>query len=489
VITSSQLDALQRTLPLVEAAAESIARDFYARLFAERPDLLRDQFNRGDQAQGRQQRELALIVTTVARDAVGTRVGSGRQVASGDDRAREVGDAAVAGLAPWATRAPSSWETRAAARATISRLAQRHAAIHVTRDELDLVERHLVDAFSAALGDAWDAPTADGWRALWRRTRDDLVAAVEQMYAACGATPDEEWREAVVTERRTEAEDVVALTLVSADSEALPAYRPGQFASVQVTLPDGARQIRQYSLRGGSDEQWRVSARVLTGVPVLGLPPGEVSNHLLAHVGVGDVVSVSPPIGTLTIDELDDAPLVFVSAGIGCTPVLGMLDHLARTDPSRPVTVLHFERTPERHAHRAELEALVAAMPHATLRVSYTQGALSALDALGSVGTAGSAGRAGSASPSADAETAADRSLDGQGPYLDPIDLGSVDLSRLHRVFLCGPVPFMAIARAALIEHGVPAERVHHFVFGPDDGSVTGTDTGQRGRRPPPTDD
>ena len=89
---------------------------------------------------------------------------------------------------------------------------------------------------------------------------------------------------------------------------------------------------------------------------------------------------------------------------------------------------------------------------------------------------------------SSDPETAADRSLDGQGAYLDPIDLGSVDLSRQHRVFLCGPVPFMAIARAALIEHGVPAERVHHFVFGPDDGSVTGTDTGQRGRRPPPAD-
>jgi len=479
VITSSQLDALQRTLPLVEAAAESIAHDFYARLFAERPDLLRDQFNRGDQAQGRQQRELALTITTLARDAVGTRVGSGRRDGSATwggssgARTREVGDAALAGLAPWATRSPSSWEARAAARATISRLAQRHAAIHVTRDELDLVERHLVDAFSAALGEVWDADALDGWRALWRRTRDDLVAAVEQMYAACGATPDEEWREAVVTERRTEAEDVVALTLVSADSEALPTYRPGQFASVQVTLPDGARQIRQYSLRGGSDEQWRVSARVLTGVPVLGLPPGEVSNHLLAHVGVGDVVSVSPPIGTLTIDELDDAPLVFVSAGIGCTPVLGMLDHLARTDPSRPVTVLHFERTPERHAHRAELEALVAAMPHATLRVSYTQGALTALGAVGS---------------SSDPETAADRSLDGQGAYLDPIDLGSVDLSRQHRVFLCGPVPFMAIARAALIEHGVPAERVHHFVFGPDDGSVTGTDTGQRGRRPPPAD-
>jgi nitric oxide dioxygenase len=134
-----------------------------------------------------------------------------------------------------------------------------------------------------------------------------------------------------------------------------------------------------------------------------------------------------------------------------------MLDHLVRTDPRRQVTVLHFERTPERHAHRAELEALVAAMPAGRLRVSYTQGSLSAVTAL------------------------AEASLDGPGVYLDPIDLDTVDLTPQHRVFLCGPVPFMAIARNALIAHGVPASRVHHFVFGPDDGSVTGVDTGQRG--------
>ncbi|KQR44691.1 hypothetical protein ASF82_14980 [Frigoribacterium sp. Leaf164] len=450
VITSSHLTALRSTLPLVEARAAAIADDFYARLFADRPDLLRDQFNRGDQAQGRQQRELALTIVTVARDVVGTQVGSGPAGSA-------TGPAVP--VAPWSSPAPSPWAVRVAARETLSRLAQRHAAIGVTRDEHDVFERHLRDAFAAALGDDWSGVVVDAWLALWRQTRDELVAAVERTYRAADLEPGEDWREALVTERRVEAEDVVALTLVSADSEALPTYRAGQFASIQVTLPDGARQIRQYSLRGGSDEQWRVSARVLGGVPELGLPPGEVSNHLLRHVAVGDVVSVSPPIGSLTIDELDDSPLVFVSAGIGCTPVLGMLDHLVRTDPRRQVTVLHFERTPERHAHRAELEALVAAMPAGRLRVSYTQGSLSAVTAL------------------------AEASLDGPGVYLDPIDLDTVDLTPQHRVFLCGPVPFMAIARNALIAHGVPASRVHHFVFGPDDGSVTGVDTGQRGAR------
>ncbi|WP_277958862.1 globin domain-containing protein [Frigoribacterium faeni] len=454
--STTQLRALRASLPVVAERAHDIADDFYRRLFATRPDLLRDQFNRGDLAQGRQQRELARTIVALAQAVLDAAPGSTR--AAGGDRHRASsgggpsgvdGDADAVGQAGAPTLAPATPGE------IVSRLAQRHAALGVTRDEYDLFERHLGDAFAAALGPRLTAEVADAWSAVYRQARDEMVTTVGAIYRQADLEPGEEWREALVTEHRVEAEDVVALTLVSADSETLPRYRAGQFASVQVRLPDGARQIRQYSLRGGHDEQWRISARLLVGEPPA--PDGEVSSHLMRELRVGDVVSVSPPIGSLTIDDLDDAPLLFVSAGIGCTPVLGMLDHLARTEPDRVVTVLHFERTPERHAHRVELEALVASMPNATLRVSYTQGSLSALSAL------------------------AEASIDGPGVYLDPIDLARVDLTASHRVFLCGPVPFMAIARAALIGHGVDADRVHYFVFGPDDGSVTGADTGQRG--------
>lgn len=445
MVTASQTVALTRTLPDIAAHADAIAADFYDRLFAARPDLLRDRFNRGEHAQGRQARELARTVVALAEAVIDAAPGSGTSTSA----------RAAATLHPSPHQAGAPTLAGSTAAEITSRLAQRHAALGIRRADYDVFARYLQEAARASLADAFDADADDAWTALYRQVTDEVAAAVADLYARADLEPDEEWREAIVTEHRIEAEDVVALTLVSADSEALPGYRAGQFASVQVELADGARQIRQYSLRGGHDEQWRISARVLDGGGFV--PDGEVSNHLLREVRVGSVVHVSPPIGSLTIDQLDDAPLLFVSAGIGCTPVLGMLDHLARTDPSRQVTALHFERTPERHAHRAELESFVASMPNATLRVSYTQGSLSALSAL------------------------AEASIDGPGVYLDPIDLGTVALTPQHRVFLCGPVPFMAIARAALIEHGVEADRVHYFVFGPDDGSVTGIDTGQRG--------
>jgi len=462
--STDQLRTLEASLPLVAAHAQAIADDFYGRLFTSHPELLRDQFNRGDIAQGRQQREFARTLVALAQAVLDAAPRASRASVGEAGRASSVvsvtpGEDAGAGASVGTDADARQVGAPTLAPATpgeiVSRLAQRHAALGVTRDEYDLFERHLRDAFAARLGDAFTPAVADAWAAVHRQARDEMITTVEAIYRQADLEPGDDWREALVTERRVEAEDVVALTLVSADSEALPTYRAGQFASVQVRLADGARQIRQYSLRGGPDEQWRISARLLVGVPPA--PDGEVSAHLMGELRVGDVVAVSPPIGSLTIDDLDDAPLLFVSAGIGCTPVLGMLDHLARSEPDRDVTALHFERTPERHAHRVELEALVAAMPNATLRVSYTQGSLSALSAL------------------------AESSIDGPGVYLDPIDLGRVDLTPTHRVFLCGPVPFMAIARAALIAHGVDADRVHYFVFGPDDGSVTGADTGQRG--------
>nr|BFF16065.1 hypothetical protein GCM10025699_73680 [Microbacterium flavescens] len=77
MVTASQTVALARTLPDVAAHADDIAADFYDRLFAARPDLLRDRFNRGEHAQGRQARELARTVVALAEAVIDAAPGSG----------------------------------------------------------------------------------------------------------------------------------------------------------------------------------------------------------------------------------------------------------------------------------------------------------------------------------------------------------------------------------------------------------------------------
>ena len=152
--------------------------------------------------------------------------------------------------------------------------------------------------------------------------------------------------------------------------ETLPMAYPGQYISVAVRLPDGARQIRQYSLtRAPERAQWGITVKAIPEtVDEDGnrIPAGEVSNFLHQNVFEGDTLTVSPPFGDLVLDT-SDAPLLLISAGIGCTPIIGMLHYLARTSATRHVTVLHADRSPARHAHRRELKELVERLPGASL--------------------------------------------------------------------------------------------------------------------------
>lgn len=48
------------------------------------------------------------------------------------------------------------------------------------------------------------------------------------------------------------------------------------------------------------------------------------------------------------------------------------------------------------------------------------------------------------------------------------VSLDGVELPADADVYLWGPVPFMAAVKAALVERGVPEERIRYEIFGPD---------------------
>ncbi|MGW1888426.1 hypothetical protein [Streptomyces sp. NPDC001970] len=78
-----------------------------------------------------------------------------------------------------------------------------------------------------------------------------------------------------------------------------------------------------------------------------------MSNHLHDDVRPGDVLRISNPAGDVFLDERSDRPLLLASAGIGCTPMTGMLAHLAATGARRPVLSVHADRDEYTHAFRA----------------------------------------------------------------------------------------------------------------------------------------
>ncbi|MCZ9343745.1 globin domain-containing protein, partial [Streptomyces sp. TRM76130] len=66
MLSEQSVPVIRATLPAVGAAIDDITRLFYRDLFAAHPELLDNLFNRGNQANGEQQRALAGSIAAFA---------------------------------------------------------------------------------------------------------------------------------------------------------------------------------------------------------------------------------------------------------------------------------------------------------------------------------------------------------------------------------------------------------------------------------------
>jgi nitric oxide dioxygenase len=391
LLSEQSAPVVRATLPVVGAAIGDITRLFYRKLFDDRPELLRDLFNRGNQANGEQQQALAGSIAAFA----------GMLLDRPDDR-------------------PD---------AMLARIANKHASLGVTSEQYKLVHRHLFAAIGEVLGDAVTPEVAAAWDEVYWLMANALIALESRLYQEAGAAEGQVWQSMEIVERREETPDAVSFLLRPGDGTPVPLFRPGQYVGVQAELPDGARQIRQYSLSSAPGRpHWRITVkRVRDGHG----PQGEVSSWLHETARAGDLLAVSLPFGDLVPGE-GDGPLLLASAGIGSTPMLAVLDHLAATGSTRPVTVVHADRSAVGHAHREELRRLVDTHPAASLHLWYEE------------------------------QRAGDGAAAGQA------DIGALDLPEGLTAYLCGPLPFMRAVRGDLLRRGVPAADIHYEVFGPD---------------------
>ncbi|MER6784544.1 globin domain-containing protein [Streptomyces sp. NPDC000658] len=398
MLSAPSVPIVRATLPAVGASLGAITELFYRRLFEEHPDLLRNLFNRTNQASGAQRQALAGAVAAFATVLV--------------ERPGERPDA------------------------VLGRIAHKHASLGVTADQYTVVGRHLTGAVAEVLGDAVTPEVAAAWDEVYWLMANALIALEARLYARAQVDDGQVWREMEIAERTEESVDAASFVLRRPDGLPTEPFAPGQYVSVQVELPDGARQIRQYSLSAAPGHKtWRITVKRERSADG-GLPEGEVSSWLHAHARPGHVLRVSLPFGDLVLPR-DDSPLLLASAGIGVTPLLSMLDHLGDVCPHRPVTVVHADRSPAHHAHRDEQAELADRLPHSTVHLWYESGA----EAAGGPRRHVHAGRA---------------------------DLGGLPLLPDTTAYLCGPLPFMRAVRGDLLARGLSPAAVHYEVFGPD---------------------
>ena len=397
---SPQIRALVKaTAPVLKTHGEALTRHFYARMFQHNPEL-KHIFNQGHQAGGEQQQALAGAVAAYAE---------------------HIDDPSV--LAP-----------------VVTRIVHKHVSLGIRPEHYAIVGKHLLASIREVLGEAATDELVDAWAAAYGQLADMLIAAEARLYADSATKPGgwTGWRAFRVVGKQPESAEITSFYLAPADGGTVPAYRPGQYVSVRVYVPElGLMQPRQYSLSDApGQDRLRISVKREAG-GAHG-PAGRVSNALHDRLEEGGVLDVAPPQGDFHLREDGDAPVVLLSGGVGLTPMVSILNHLVATGDPRQIRFVHGCRNAAAHAMKDHVNDIATRRGNVRKAVFYEE-----------VGGADRAGR-------------------------DYDHHGRVDLNAIRDeaivpdpdYYLCGPAGFMRAQRETLLALGVAADRIHAEAFG-----------------------
>jgi ferredoxin-NADP reductase/MOSC domain-containing protein YiiM/ferredoxin len=240
------------------------------------------------------------------------------------------------------------------------------------------------------------------------------------------------FRQLRVSRINRESASVVSLTLTPADSRPLVAALPGQFIILRLQpKPNIPVLLRNYSLSDlPSADRYRVSIKLEEN--------GVASTYLHNQVRLGDLLEVAAPRGDFTLQP-GAKPVVLVSAGVGATPVLAMLDSLAVENAPREVWWLFGARNGEEHPFAEESRNLIKALPRGKSFIAYSRPGLR--DRRGV-------------------------DFDASGRITVEV-LEKLGVPRDADFYVCGPAPFLRDLSNGLMAWGVSDDRVHKEIFGP----------------------
>jgi uncharacterized protein len=246
-----------------------------------------------------------------------------------------------------------------------------------------------------------------------------------------------DWRDFVVVRKVQESEEITSFYLQPVDRAKIPNFQPGQFLTIKLDIPGQTKPvIRTYSLSDYAEpcDYYRLSIKREPAPLKLAVMPGIASNFMHDSIQVGAVIPAKPPSGRFFLDVHQSMPAVFISNGVGITPMVSMVKAVTQLNPDRPVWFVHGAREGRFHAFRDEVRALAQQNPNLRIHFTYSR----------------------------------PRSIDLHHHHSS----GYVDADLIQSLappnaeyFLCGSPPFLEAIRAGLNRAGVPANRVFFEVF------------------------
>ena len=141
------------------------------------------------------------------------------------------------------------------------------------------------------------------------------------------------FRKLVVDTIVKESTTIKSFYLKPSNGRVLKPYLPGQFVPVRIPL-DTESIIRNYTISDWpGNDHYRITVKRENR--------GKASRYLHDNVKEGHELEVGKPMGNFTLSMETEIPVILLSGGVGITPMLSMLEFIAKNQPKRTVYFIH----------------------------------------------------------------------------------------------------------------------------------------------------
>lgn len=392
MLDNQTIAIVKSTIPAIAATGPKLTAHFYDRMFNQHPEL-KDIFNMTHQANGAQREALFNAICAYAIHI----------------------------------------ETPEALISAVEKIAQKHVSLNIKPEHYPIVGENLLAAIDELLNPGQEV--LDAWGKAYGVLADIFIGREASIYQE-NADKSGGWeglREFKLKQKQPQSDVITSFEFVPVDGKPVAGYRPGQYITIYINH-DGFenQEIRQYSLTTAPNGQsYRIAVKRED--------QGAVSNFLHQHINEGDSVHLAPPCGDFFIDVDNQTPVTLISAGVGLTPMLSMLNHLTQQGHEATINWLHAAENGAVQAFNHEIEQLMARQKAGHSAIWFNQ----------------------------------PRDNDRLG--FDYQYEGLMDLQKVRewidqpnmQFYFCGPVGFMQYIGQQLISMGVNADAIHYECFGP----------------------
>ncbi|KEA63799.1 GbcB Glycine betaine demethylase subunit B [Marinobacterium lacunae] len=206
-------------------------------------------------------------------------------------------------------------------------------------------------------------------------------------------------------------------------------FKPGQFVTLELEI-DGEPIFRSYTISSSPSVPYSFS------ITVKRVPGGLVSNWLHDNMEEGMELAVHGPVGVFNSIDFPAKKVLFLSGGVGITPVMSMARWSFDTNADVDMVFVHSARTPRDLIFQRELETMSSRISNFHLHLICER-------------------------------IESGQSWSGYRGYLDIAKMQMIAPDFMEReVFCCGPTPYMKAVKHLLEQAGFDMSRYHEESFG-----------------------